>query len=278
MGWKTNVGLGALTLATGGATAGFLGASLGTSIAAGAAAGQIGKGLVGLASKDPFEASKKQAGATAARLEQSLTQAALKRLSGRLDPATRAQIARATESSRAEQAQGQADVRRDFTRRGLRGSGLAGAASQRLARQGRLERGAGQANIELASLEAAKASAGGLAASARGREEQQRRLSAERKAQFMGLIQSGLSMGAGAATGQFGGGTAPAPLAGQFSTRNATPSEFANRSVSGDFNPITVPSAGTPSPSVWRKPPRVNPGFQPIPIPLGDALRAGNLG
>jgi len=239
--WKT---LGKYAAIAGaGALTGGIGAyaGLGTlgSIGAGVGGAKVAAGGIGLAGKDPFEASQKQAGATAQRLEQSLTQAAMKRLTGRLDPATRAQIARATESSRAEQAAGQADVSRDFTRRGLRGSGLASAARQRLARSGRLERGAGTANIELASLQNAQNQAITMADRARLQEGRMRALSQQRKAQFMAMIQSGITDIGTAGAGAFGdaGGL---PSTSAFAPREAAAG--LRPSLRNSFDPSTFGS------------------------------------
>ena len=209
-------------------------------VAAGVGAAQAGIGIAGLLKKDPYKDAQVQAGASAQRLEQSLTSAALSRLSGRVDPATRAQIQRATESQRAETASAQGELTRDFTRRGLTGSGLRDAARQRLARQGRGQRAATQAGIELASLQQAQAMAGQLAATKRAQESELRGLSMQRKAQFIGLIKAGINTASGGIGSSLGGGGAPAG-GGAFSPRNATAAEFANRPRAADFTPIRLP-------------------------------------
>ena len=192
---------------------------------------QVAGGVAGLLTKDPYKGAQVEAGASAQRLEQSLSSAALSRLSGRLDPATRAQIQRATESQRSETAAAQNQLTRDFTRRGLTGSGLRDAARQRLARRGRGQRAATQAGIELASVQQAQALAGQLASEKRRQEAQLRTLSMQRKAQFIGLIRSGVNTAAGGLGGAFGGGGStggPGPSANPFlSPKTGSAPQFA---------------------------------------------------
>src|SRR3990167_7632550 len=101
----------------------------------GLAALNVGVGLYGLLKGDPYKRTYKEAGATAARLEQTMSRAVMRRLGGELDPMARAELQRALESERSGQVAMERQVERDVSRRGLRGSGLFDASKMRVRRE-----------------------------------------------------------------------------------------------------------------------------------------------
>src|SRR3990167_6273230 len=154
----------------------------------GLAALNVGVGLYGLLKGDPYKRTYKEAGATAARLEQAMAHSVMRRLGGELDPMARAELQRALESERSTQQATERQIERGITRRGLRGSGLFDASQMRTRREFIQRQAALRAGVETRSRAAAGGAALGIAQPQRNVETQFRNLALARQQMYLNLI------------------------------------------------------------------------------------------
>lgn len=157
-------------------------------------AAQAGVGLYGLLKKDPYKRAYKEAGATAARLEQSMASSVIRRLGGELDPMARAELQRALESERSAEKATERQIERGITRRGLRGSGLFDASQMRTRREFIQRQAALRSGVETQARATAEGRALQLAGSQRNVEMQFRTLSMARQQMYLNLIGSGAKL------------------------------------------------------------------------------------
>jgi len=151
-------------------------------------------GLYGLLKGDPYKRTYKEAGATAARLEQAMAHSVMRRLGGELDPMARAELQRALESERSTQQATERQIERGITRRGLRGSGLFDASQMRTRREFIQRQAALRAGVETRSRAAAEGAAMGIAQQQRNVETQFRTLALARQQMYLNLIGAGAKL------------------------------------------------------------------------------------